>query len=165
GSIVGSIGVRGSRLTGKELLDRVGLNYEQFTAGEYKEAGAFPTDVEEDERRYLQGLIDDYYDLFVETVAEGRAVDPETIRETEARVYLGSEAHERGLVDEVGTREDALDRMEEILEEPPSVRELSPAISPLRRLRGGATSVAYAFGAGLASALVPDDSVERFRFD
>lgn len=165
GSIVGSIGVRGSRVTGRELFDRVGLNYEQLTAGEYKEAGAFPTDVDEDERRYLQGLIDDYYDLFVETVAEGRDADPETIRATEAKVYLGSEARERGLVDEIGTREDALDRLEEVLEEPATVREFVPSRSPLRRLRGGAASVAYAFGAGIASALVPDDSVERFRFE
>jgi protease-4 len=165
GSVVGSIGVRGSRVTGEELLDRVGLNYEQFTAGEFKEAGAFPTDVDEEERRYLQGLIDDYYDLFVETVAEGREADPESLRETEAKVYLGTEAHERGLVDEVGTREDALDRLEETLGEEAAVREFSPARSPIQRLRGGAASVAYAFGAGIASAFVPDGSVERFRFD
>jgi protease-4 len=165
GSVVGSIGVRGSRVTGKELLDRVGLRYEQFTAGEFKEAGAFPTDVDEEERRYLQGLIDDYYDLFVETVAEGREADPATIRETEAKVYLGTEAHERGLVDEVGTREDALDRLEETLGEEAAVREFSPARSPIQRLRGGAASVAYAFGAGIASAFVPEGSAERFRFD
>jgi protease-4 len=165
GSVVGSIGVRGSRVTGKELFDRVGLSYEQFTAGEYKEAGVFPADVDPDERRYLQGLIDDYYDLFVETVAEGRDAEPETIRDTEARVFLGNEAHERGLVDEIGTREDALDRLEELIEAPPAVREFEPTVSPLRRLRGGAASVAYAFGAGIGGALVPDDPVERFRFD
>ncbi|MEF8843819.1 MAG: signal peptide peptidase SppA [Haloarculaceae archaeon] len=165
GSVVGSIGVRGSRVTGRELLDRVGLDYEQFTAGEYKEAGAFPTEIDEDQRRYLQGLVDDYYDLFVETVAEGRDADPETLRETEAKVFLGGEAHERGLVDEMGTREDALDRLEETLDEAATVRELSPTRSPLRRLRGGAAAVAYAFGAGVASALVPDGSTERFRFD
>jgi protease-4 len=165
GSVVGSIGVRGSRITGEELFDRVGLSYEQFTAGEFKEAGAFPTDVDEDERRYLQGLIDDYYDLFVETVAEGRETDPATLRETEARVYLGGEAHERGLVDELGTREDAVDRLEETLGEEATVREFSPERSPLQRLRGGAASVAYAFGAGIASALLPDGSTERFRFD
>jgi len=152
-------------VTGKELFDRAGLNYEQFTAGEYKEAGAFPTEVDEDERRYLQGLVDDYYDLFVETVAEGREADPATLRETEAKVYLGGEAHERGLVDEIGTREDALDRLEETLGRAATVREFSPQRSPLRRLRGGAAAVAYAFGAGVASALVPDGSVDRFRFD
>ena len=165
GSVVGSIGVRGSRLTGEELIDRVGLDYEQFTAGEYKEAGAFPTDIDEDERRYLQGLIDDYYDLFVETVAEGRNDDPERLRATEAKVYLGGEAHELGLVDELGTREDALGRLEERLGAEAAVREFSLRKSPLQRLRGGAASVAYAFGAGVASGVVPDDSVEGFRFD
>ncbi len=60
----------------------------------------------EDEREYLQGLIDDYYDDFVERVAEGRDMDPQVVRDTEARVYLGDEADERGLVDRLGTRDD-----------------------------------------------------------
>jgi len=72
GSIVGSIGVIGSRVNASDLADRMGLSYEQLTAGEYKDAGTPLKEFEEHEREYLQGLIDDYYDQFVETVAEGR---------------------------------------------------------------------------------------------
>jgi protease-4 len=164
-SIVGSIGVRGSRVTGRELLEKVGLSYEQFTAGEYKEAGVALDDIDEDEREYLQGIIDGFYDVFVETVAEGREMDPAFVRETEAKVYLGRDAVANGLADELGTREDVLDRLERDLG-PVTVRELKPRAGLLTRFRGGAASVAYALGAGVASAFLPDDGAEggRFRF-
>ena len=162
GSVVGSIGVRGSRVTAGDLLDRVGLEYEQLTAGEYKEAGVPFDDLEEHEREYLQGIIDDYYDQFVETVAEGRDADPEAIRETEARVFLGREAHELGLVDRIGTREDVETRLEELLDEDVKTRELEAQAGVAERLRGGAERVAYAFGAGITGRFV--DTEERFRF-
>jgi protease-4 len=92
-------------------------------------------------------------------------MDPAFVRETEAKVYLGREAVENGLADELGTREDVLDRLEADLG-PVSVRELKPRAELLTRLRGGAARVAYALGAGVASAFLPDDGAEseRFRF-
>ena len=163
GSLVGSIGVRGSRLTGSELLDKAGLEYEQLTAGEYKEAGVPLKDLETDERAYLQRIIDEYYDQFVETVADGREMDAEQIRETQARVYLGAEAHEIGLVDEIGTREDVETRLEALLDTEVSVTELEPEVGLAQRVRGGAERVAYALGAGVGSHLIDADGEFRFR--
>jgi protease-4 len=151
GSIVGSIGVRGSRVTAAELLEKVGLEYEQLTAGEYKEAGAPFNDLSDEEREYLQGIVDDYYDQFVETVAEERGTDADALRETEAKVFLGEEATERGLVDALGTREDVETRLEERLGSDVEIKELEPSIGITARLRGGAEGVAYAFGAGIAA--------------
>lgn len=163
GSVVGSIGVIGSRVTVSELADRLGVEYQQLTAGEYKDAGTPLKEFEEHEREYLQGLIDDYYDMFVETVAEGRDTDPETLRDTEARVYLGREAHELGLVDELGTREDALDSLEEHIHASAEVQEFEPHRGLADRLQGGAQQVAFAFGAGITNAFVGEDSRFKFR--
>jgi protease-4 len=163
GSIVGSIGVRGSRMTASELLNKAGLEYEQFTAGEYKEAGTPFTEIDEDEREYLQGLIDDYYDQFVETVAEGRSMDADAIRETEAKVFLGEQAHEMGLVDELGTHEDVEERLEHLIDEEVETTELEPTLSVAERLRGGAERVAFAVGAGVASRFTDADGEFRFR--
>ena len=160
GSIVGSIGVRGPRFTATGLLEKLGVEYQQFAAGEYKEAGSPFTDLETDEREYLQGIIDGYYDRFVETVAEGRDLDPEFVRETEAKVYLGDEAAELGLVDAVGTREDVEDRLAALLGTEPNVREFEPQRGLGVRLRGGATAVAYAAGRGAASVLDPDGDLD-----
>ena len=151
GSVVGSIGVIGSRVNASELAEKVGLSYEGFTAGEYKDAGMPLKELEDDERAYLQGIVDDYYDHFVERVSDGRDLDPEAIRETEARVYLGFEAHELGLVDELGTREavesalaDRLDR------DSVAVETFEPQRSLMERVGTGAQQLAYAFGAGIA---------------
>ena len=162
GSIVGSIGVIGSRVNASDLADRMGVSYEQLTAGEYKDAGTPLKEFEEHEREYLQGLIDDYYDQFVETVAEGRGLDEAAVRDTEARAFLGTEAHERGLVDDIGTREDVEDRLEARLGEPVTVTEFEPQRGFMSRVRGGARAVAFALGAGITSAFEGD--VDGFSF-
>ncbi|RQH03204.1 signal peptide peptidase SppA [Natrarchaeobius oligotrophus] len=151
GSIVGSIGVIGSRVNASELAAKVGLSYERLAAGEYKDAGTPLKELEADERAYLQGLIDDYYETFVERVSDGRDLDPEFVRETEARIYLGETAHEMGLVDVIGTRRDLEDDLADRLEvDEVTVEEFEPERPLMSRIGAGARSCAYAFGAGVA---------------
>jgi protease-4 len=164
GSIVGSIGVIGSRVNVSELAEDLGVSYERLAAGKYKDAGMPLKELSEDEREYLQGLIDGFYDDFVERVAEGRGMDPDAVRDTEARVYLGDEANELGLVDDIGTRDDVEDHVEGLLDAEVSVREFEPEKGLAARLRGGATAVAYAAGAGVAGAVVGDEQDFRLRF-
>ncbi|ELY62472.1 signal peptide peptidase SppA, 36K type [Natronobacterium gregoryi SP2] len=151
GSIVGSIGVIGSRVNASELAEKVGLSYERFAAGEYKDAGTPLKELEDDEREYLQGLIDDYYETFVDRVSDGRDLDAEFVRDTEARIYLGDQAHEMGLVDELGTRREIEEALEERLEtDDVVVEEFEPDRPLMARVGTSAQSVAYAFGAGLS---------------
>lgn len=156
-SLVGSIGVIGSRLNAADLADRVGLSYERFAAGEYKDAGVPLREMEEHERAYLQGLIDDFYGQFVERVAEGRELSEEEVRATEARVYLGEEALDLGLVDAIGTREDAEDRLADRLGIEPAVRTFEPERGVMDRIGAGSQTVAYAFGAGIAGVFGDSD--------
>jgi protease-4 len=150
-SIVGSIGVIGSRVNASELADELGLSYERFAAGQYKDAGATLKNINDDERAYLQGLIDDYYNHFVERVAEGRGLDPDDIRETEARVYVGETAHDLDLVDTLGTHDDVIDHVTEQIGIEASPAEFEPSQGMAQRLRGGAQTFAFAFGAGIAN--------------
>ena len=156
GSLVGSIGVVGSRPNAAGLADKLGISYEQFTAGEYKDAGVPLREIEEDEREYLQSLIDGYYEQFVETVSEGRGMDPEAIRETEARVYLGPDAAEIGLVDELGVEDDVEGRIAEAIDDDVDVREFMPERGLAERLGIGAERVAFAAGNGVASVFAGD---------
>ena len=168
GSIVGSIGVIGSRVNAAELADRVGLEYERLAAGEYKDAGTSLKEMSEDEREYLQGLIDGYYDEFVERVTDGRELSDEQVRDTEARVYLGEDALSIGLVDELGTKRAVEDRLAaDIGEEKVEVREFEPEKNVMERLRGGSQAVAYSFGAGIAGAFAGEDGsrVDGFEFE
>jgi protease-4 len=157
GSMVGSIGVIGSRGNFSGLADKLGVEYERFTAGEFKDAGTPLREMDEDEREYIQDLIDAHYDDFVGTVAAGRDLTEAEVRATEAKVYLGEDALEEGLVDAVGTEElvrealcDALDR------EAVRVREFTKRPSGLARLNIGAQQLSYSFGAGLADRLAGD---------
>jgi protease-4 len=159
-SIVGSIGVRGSNVNAKGLADKLGLEYQPLNAGEYKDAGFPLKEPEEDDQEYLQGIVDDYYETFVERVAEGRGLDEETIRETEARIYLGTDAAENGLVDELGTREDVEERIADRLGHDVEIEEFTPKQNLMERLRSQSQGVAYAFGAGVADSLGVD---EEFR--
>ncbi len=159
-SLVGSIGVIGSRVNASDLAERAGLSYERFAAGQYKDAGIPLKEMEDDERAYLQGLIDDFYGQFVERVAEGRELSEEEIRATEARVYVGEEALELGLVDSLGTREDAEERLADLLDIEPEIRAFEPEQGMMARLSIGSAAVAYAFGAGIASVVDTDDGIE-----
>ena len=155
-SLVGSIGVVGSRPNAADLADKLGISYEQFTAGEYKDAGVPLREIEDHEREYLQGIIDGYYEQFVDTVSEGRDMDPEAVRETEARVYLGTDALDIGLVDELGTEDDVEDRLESLLGAEPEVREFTPERGLAERLGLGAERVAFAAGNGVASVFASE---------
>ena len=156
-SLVGSIGVVGSRPNAAGLADTLGISYEQFTAGEYKDAGVPLREIEADERAYLQGIVDDYYEQFIETVSEGRDMDPDEIRETEARIYLGAEAAAIGLVDELGVEADVEARIGELIDADPQSREFEPDRSFAERLGIGAERVAFAGGNGIASIVAPGD--------
>lgn len=156
-SLVGSIGVISSRVNAAELAERLGVSYERFAAGKYKDAGTALKEISEDEREYLQGLTDDFYDSFVDRVAEGCDLDPEFVRETEARVYLGEEAAELGLVDELGTREDVCERVEELIDAEARVQPFEPRRSLPERIGMGAQRVAYAFGAGIADRIAGEE--------
>jgi protease-4 len=165
-SIVGSIGVIGSRVNVSELADRLGVSYERFAAGKYKDAGVALKEIDDDERAYLQGIIDDFYDHFVERVADGRDLEEAAVRDTEARVYVGTDANERGLVDGLGARDAVEDRLATLLgRDEVSVTEFEPRKSLSARLRGTAAAVAYALGAGVAGRVVEEeDKPLRLRF-
>ncbi|MDY6774787.1 MAG: signal peptide peptidase SppA [Halobacteria archaeon] len=163
-SVVGSIGVLGSRVNAKELADRLGVSYERFAAGKYKDAGTPLKEIEEYERDFIQGIIDDYYDAFVSRVAEGRSLSEDEIRDTEARYYLGDTAEEMGLVDEIGTRDDAKERLAELMDvERGVVREMEPRLHLRDRMRIGASKIAEGFGSGVAS-VIEDKEFDGFRF-
>ena len=157
-SIVGSIGVNGTQLGRTGLAEKVGLEYRRFVAGEYKDAPSVWRELEDEEIEYFQGLLDDWYDAFVETVVEGRGLDEEFVRDTEARIYIGTEAAETGLVDSCGPREEMEDRLaDRIGVDELRVEAFEPQRGVTDRRGAGARSVAYALGAGVASTLTGDD--------
>lgn len=159
-STVGSIGVVGSQVNASDLADEIGIDYEGFTAGEYKDTGHPLKEPSESERSYIQGLINAHYDRFVERVAESRSLDEAAVRGMEARVFDGPDAIEFGLVDAIGDEDDAKEWLLEELDDAPSDHEdlqvedsTSPAAPALFSPTAAAERVAYAFGRGLGTSI------------
>jgi len=108
GTITGSIGVilRGNNL--ERLLQKVGVSFKVIKSGPYKDILAFDRELTEPEKNILQDLIDTSYLQFVQTVAEGRQLALEAVKRfADGRVFTGQQALELGLVDRLGTEEDA----------------------------------------------------------
>jgi protease IV len=108
GTITGSIGVilRGNNL--ERLLDKIGISFKVIKSGPYKDILSFDRDLTQEEQNILQELIDVSYQQFVETVAEARKLAIETVKTfADGRIFTGQQALELGVVDRLGTEEDA----------------------------------------------------------
>jgi protease IV len=108
GTITGSIGVilRGNNLEG--LLEKVGVSFKVIKSGPYKDILAFDRQLTAPEQSILQELIDVSYGQFVQVVSEGRNLPVETVRSfADGRIFTGEQAVKLGLVDRLGTEEDA----------------------------------------------------------
>ena len=108
GTITGSIGVilRGNNI--EVLLEKIGISFKTIKSGPYKDILAFDGELTEPEQQILQELIDTSYQQFVETVAEGRNLTVEKVKSfADGRIFTGQQAIELGIVDRLGTEEDA----------------------------------------------------------
>lgn len=109
GSITGSIGVIAEWYNYGDLLRWAKMESVVIKSGPLKDAGSPTRPLTEAEKAYFQGLIDNMYSQFVAAVAKGRKMDEAAIRKlADGRVYTGQEASANGLVDELGTLQDAV---------------------------------------------------------
>jgi len=112
---VGSIGVIAQIPNLAGLLDKLGIEFTTITAGEHKDAGSMYRSVTPSESARIQHEVDIAYEEFIRMVAEGRELPEDDVREMATGwAWSGIEAQEMGLVDELGTYNDALDRAAEL---------------------------------------------------
>ena len=74
-----------------------------------KNAGNGVNEITENQKTYLQGLVDESYEQFVGIVAEERELSLEDVKKlADGRLYTAKQAQELGLIDEIGSIEDAI---------------------------------------------------------
>lgn len=108
GTITGSIGViiRGNNL--ERLLDKIGVSFKVIKSGPYKDILSFDRELTPEEQHILQEMIDISYQQFVETIAQSRNLEVETVKTfADGRIFTGEQAVKLGIVDRLGTEEDA----------------------------------------------------------
>lgn len=105
----GSIGVIIELPNASGLLDKVGVEFESITAGEWKNMGSPFKPFDDRDVARFQELVDDTYDRFLRVVAQGRNLSMETARRiADGKIYSADEALANGLVDRLGYEEDAI---------------------------------------------------------
>lgn len=116
-TITGSIGVIFSSLSFAGLMEKIGVEDQTVTGGIYKDAGSPFRRLSDVEREQLQLIVDDLHERFREIVALGRPnLPPDQIRTlSEGQIFSASQALSNGLVDQIGTIEDAANTLEERL--------------------------------------------------
>ncbi len=109
GSVTGSIGVIAEWFNYGDLLRWAKMEDIVIKSGALKDAGSPTRPLTDAEKAYFQGLIDGMYNQFVSAVAGSRKMKDEVVRKlADGRVYTGQEARTNGLVDELGTLQDAV---------------------------------------------------------
>lgn len=110
GTLTGSMGVVMSFTNLEELFGKIGLDFEVIKSGRFKDTGSWSRQMTDAERALLQGTIDDIHAQFVEAVAEGRGMEYSAVAAlADGRIFSGRQALEAGLVDRLGTLEDAVE--------------------------------------------------------
>ncbi|MBL4849331.1 MAG: signal peptide peptidase SppA [Planctomycetes bacterium] len=108
-TITGSIGVILSTLNFSELLKKYGVSDVTIKSGANKDLLNSTAPPNAEHLEILQGMVDESHARFVELVAKGRPIDPETVAKlADGRIYTAKQALKHKLVDGIGYREDAL---------------------------------------------------------
>ena len=159
--VVGSIGVISASPRLVKLLERAGVEVSETRAGRLKGMGAPWREESPEEHDKEQQVIEAFYASFVRRVAAGRGLSEERVRElATGEVWLGEQALELGLVDEVGDLERAIEVAAELAHVPARG-------APVRLRRPFLARLVDRFAGRAATALA--DQVElrfwdRFRF-
>lgn len=114
GTITGSIGVFMGKFNVSELMDKVGVNVEVVSRGQYAQLLSPLRGFSEEELEKVTAMLQETYDTFVDRVAKSRKMSPHEVDQVaRGRVWTGVQAKELGLVDELGGFDAAIDLAKE----------------------------------------------------
>ncbi len=108
-TITGSIGVFGTIPNVNELAENIGVNAEQVGTNKNSVDYSFFEPMTDSFRSVMQESIEETYETFLDRVSQGRNIPVEQVNEiAQGRVWSGVDAQALGLVDELGTLDDAI---------------------------------------------------------
>ncbi|HLC61193.1 MAG TPA: signal peptide peptidase SppA [Candidatus Nanoarchaeia archaeon] len=112
-SVTGSIGVIASYLEFPGFLDRYNITYRRLVAGKYKDIGSPFKEMTSEEEAVFQESLDEMRDYFVSEVARNRHMNKKDVDKiANGLFYLGAQAKDYGLVDELGGKSEVINYIE-----------------------------------------------------
>ena len=114
-SITGSIGVIMQMVDVSGTLAKLGISADAVKSGSFKDAGSPFRKMSVEERDIFQGLVDGFYQQFLSVVTAGRPKlgQEEVVKLADGRVYTASQALKSGLIDRIGTLQQAVETVKE----------------------------------------------------
>ena len=145
GTVTGSIGVVGGKLVLKGLYQKIGVDTEVISRGAISGMFSATEPFSEAERKALNGLLQETYRQFVSKAAQGRKMSTQELeKHAQGRVFTGRMAKAVGLVDELGTLQDAIAEAKQAAglkpDEPVDIMVLPRPVSIFEQLFGGGSS-------------------------
>lgn len=102
-SIVGSIGVIFQYAQASELLDKIGVSFEEIKSSPLKAEPSPFHETSEEARAMIRAMVLDSYDWFVDLVVEGREMErAQVLALADGSIFTGRQGLENGLVDALG---------------------------------------------------------------
>ena len=145
GTVTGSIGVIFQWPVVDKLLDKVGVQYETIKSGTVKDVGSPFREANDADRAMLQSVVDDTYDEFVNVVSERRGIPRDSaVAMATGAVFTGRQAQKLGLVDSLGTFDDAVDLAGELCglgKNPNRIKETRRRAASIFDLLGSLTNI------------------------
>jgi protease IV len=114
-TITGSIGIFYGKADVQSLLNRIGVRMTTYRSTPRADAESIYRPFTEDEHQELGRKVKQFYDVFIDRVARGRKMSPTAVdRVARGRVWTGSQAVNRGLVDKIGGLREAIEEAERL---------------------------------------------------
>ena len=116
-TLTGSIGIFGTVPNFSKLMHKVGLDVDGVSTNKHANltTNAIYKGMNKEEMALMQSMVERGYDLFTKRCADGRGMSQEDIKKIgEGRVWLGKDALEIGLVDELGNINNAITKAAEL---------------------------------------------------
>jgi protease-4 len=160
-TITGSIGVIGGKFSLAGLYDKIGISYELYNRG--RKAAMFSMSKPFDDTEYaaFDKLIGDIYNQFTNKVAVGRGMTQDDVYDVAGgRVWSGTDARDRRLVDEIGGFQEAVTRAKVEAGIQPSAKV---DLIQFKERQGAADSLARESVQLIRSALFPRFSMRNSR--
>ncbi|MBW2985974.1 signal peptide peptidase SppA [Candidatus Woesearchaeota archaeon] len=160
-STVGSIGVRSSYLEFSGLLTDYNVTYERLVAGKFKDMTTPYKQMTPEERTLIQSKLDRLHEIFINEVARNRKLDVDHVQKlANGYVYMGFEAEELGLIDELGTTEDAKQFLEKELNLTVSFKKFQEKTGFFEAVIETMNDASYKIGQGMGSVMLGSTEYE-----
>lgn len=102
-TITGSIGVFGGKLNLAGVYGKLGIHQHDYKRGELSDLFSSTAGFSEEGRTTYRRFLSDFYERFLQKVVVGRGMERDAVHEVaQGRVWTGTQALERGLVDSLG---------------------------------------------------------------